>query len=66
MCRLYISLPAGKLGRAESDIGRLSELKHDMTEKVSNLEKNKHDQSDMISRWVRYMVCGIMTSLDRR
>ena len=40
----------GKLTRAESDLSRLREVKGEMSERVGELERNKSDQSDLISR----------------
>ena len=40
----------GKLTRAENDLSRLREVKGEMTERVGELERNKSDQSDLVSR----------------
>ena len=38
------------LTRAENDLSRLREVKGEMAERVGELERNKSDQSDLISR----------------
>ena len=42
----------GKLGRSETDVARLNELKQEMGERVQQLERVKSDQTDVIGRWV--------------